>query len=237
MKLNPVPNPEWQAQYDKLMQDPYLAKKYNRERRISDHKKYINNCTPEIKRCTGKNVLEIGPAMGEWLELCREYGHNVFGIDAVVTDNEMGNEYAQMSKLMTERQGIQVLYIGFDQYLQMDLEYRQGVIPNFTVFYINLRGCIEQVFKQHMTGPPHKQTKDCSQLAWNETRETWDAFYSMFEEFDRILEDGGYIYSWANGSKNNPVYDNYMLETIKKFPNLHLFKKVGKLQHKIRRMM
>jgi len=236
MELKPIPNPEWQKKYNLLMLDPYLNRKYNREKRIKDHRKYMGNCTPELKNCTGKNVLEIGPAMGEWLEICREFGHNVFGIDAVVTDNEMGDEYAQMSKLMTERQEIDVLYTGFDRYLLMDLEYRQGIIPNGSIFYINLRGCIEQVFKDYMTGPPHKQTKDCSQLAWKDTPETWEMFERMFTEFDRMLEDGGYIYIWANGSKNNPTYDNYILETLKKFPQLQLFKKVGKVQHKIRKM-
>lgn len=237
MKLYPVPNEEWQKKYNLLMLDPYLSKKYNRERRISDHKKYMNNCTPEIKHCTGKNVLEVGPGMGEWLELCRDYGHNVMGIDAVIDDNEMGNEYAQMSKLMTDRQELNVLYTGFDRFLLMDIEYRQGIIPNMSIFYINMRGCVEQCFKDCMTGPPHKQTKDCSQLAWKVTQETWDMFDLMFFEFDRILEDGGYIYIWANGSANNPVYDNFILETLKKFPQFQLYKKTGKLQHKIRKVL
>ena len=237
MELRPVPNEEWQEQYNKLMQDGYLSKKYNRERRIADHKKYMNNCTPEIKRCTGKLIFEIGPAMGEFLELCRDYGHNVFGIDAVIDDNEMGDAYAQMSKLMTDRQQLDVIYTGFDRYLKMDIEYRQGILQNYSVFYINMRGCIEQCFKKYMLGPPHKETKDCSKLAWHITPELWEMFEIMFKEFSRILEDGGYIYCWANGSKNNPEYDNLMLETLKKFPEFQLYKKVGKLQHKIRKVL
>lgn len=237
MKLYPVPNEDWQKKYNLLMLDSYLSKKYNRERRISDHKKYINNCTPEIKRCTGKNVFEIGCAMGEWLELCRDYGHNVIGIDAVVTDNEMGNEYAQMSKLMTERQELNVLYTGFDRFLLMDIEYRQGIITDGSIFYISIRGAIEQIFKEYMHGPPHRQTKDCSQLKWDITPKLWEVFELMFKEFDRILEDGGYIYIWANGSKNNPEYDNLILETLKKFPQFQLYKKEGKLRHKIRKVL
>jgi len=237
MKLNPIPNEEWEKKYKLLMLDPYLAKKYNREKRLKDHRKYMNNCTPEIMRCTGKSILEIGPGMGEYLELCRDYGHNAFGIDAVITDNEMGSEYAQMSKLMTERQGLNVLYTGFDRYLKMNIEYRQGVIPNMSVFYINMRGCIEQCFKEYMTGPPHKETKDCSKLSWHITPELWEMFELMFAEFDRILVDGGYVYCWANGSANNPEYDNLWLVTLKKFPQFQLFKKVGKLQHKIRKVL
>ena len=175
--------------------------------------------------------------MGEFLELCREYGYNVFGIDAVVTDNEMGDEYAQMSKLMTERQEIDVLYTGFDRYLLMDIEYRQGIITNGSIFYISIRGAIEQVFKEYMDGPPHRETKDCSKLKWRICPELWEMWDLMLTEFSRILEDGGYLYCWANGSKNNPDYDNLWLETLKKHPELQLYKKTGKLQHKLRKVL
>ena len=88
-----------------------------------------------------------------------------------------------------------------------------------------------------MTGTPHRLTKKASGLAWKIEQHTWDMFYKMFEEFNRILEDGGYIYIWANGSKNNPEYDNLILETLKKFPELQLFKKIGKTRHKIRKVL
>jgi hypothetical protein len=99
-----------------------------------------------------------------------------------------------------------------------------------------MQGSIEQCFKDYMEGPPHKITKDASQLRWKVEKRTWDIFYKMFAEFDRILEDGGYLVIWANGSKNNTAYDNFILETAKKFPAFKLFKKSGKRFHKFRKL-
>jgi len=235
LELKEIPYNGWEEKYKELMKDKYLSCKYNRERRLKDHVKYINECTPEIKHCTGKTVLEIGCGMGEWLELCREYGHKGMGIEAELADCEMGNEYAKMIKLMAERQELDIKFVDFEKCLSSrDYADATGAeMKDSSVFYINMRGCIEQCFKRHMIGPPHKETKDCSKLAWAITPALWDLFYKMFEEFNRILEDGGYLYIWANGSKNDPEYDNLILQTLKKFPTLHLFQKKGKLRHKI----
>ena len=99
-----------------------------------------------------------------------------------------------------------------------------------------MRGCIEQCFKDHMTGTPHRKTKKASGLRWNTDQATWDMFYTMFEEFNRILVDGGYLVIHANGSKNNAEYDNFILETAKKFPAFKLFKKIKKTFHKYKVM-
>lgn len=232
-KLNPVPSAEWQAKYDELMKDPYLSKKYNRNKRIKDHKEYIKKCTPEITRCIGRTVLEIGPGMGEWLELCSMYGHDGIGIESELNESEMGNEYSQMIKLMAERQNLNINFVGFVNYLYSEDKF----IEPGSIFYINIRGSIEQCFKDYMTGIPHKITKNAHGLKWNITTELWDLWDKMVAEFDRILEVGGFIYCWANGSQNNPEYDNLWLETLKKYPKLKLFKKEGKLQHKIRKVL
>lgn len=233
LELKKIPYESWTKRYNTLMKNPYLAKKYNRAKRIKDIRKYIGEHTPELKRLAGKTVLEIGPGMGEWLEVCRAFGHNVIGIDAKIDDCEMGNEYIQMSKLMTDRQKLSVHYKGFDTYLKEPVNV---LIPNNYIFYINMRGCIEQCFKDHMTGTPHRKTKKASGLRWNTDQATWDMFYTMFEEFNRILVDGGYLVIHANGSKNNAEYDNFILETAKKFPAFKLFKKIKKTFHKYKVM-
>ena len=228
-KLYPGPGIQWQQKYDKLMKDRYLSKKYNRTRRIQDKKEIIHKVTPEITHRTGKKILDIGPGPGEFLEWCRQYGHTVKGIDAKITDCEMGNEYIQLSKLMTERQQLDVEYCGF-----MDFLAREHTAGEY--FYIVMQGSIEQCFKEHLKGPPHRETKKSSGLKWMMTPELEADFTRMFEVFDTLLEDGGYIFIWANGSKNNPDYDDLVLRTLEKFPDLQLFKKAGKLQHKIRKM-
>jgi hypothetical protein len=233
LELKKIPYPGWQEKYNKLMKDSYLSKKYNRRRRIKDKRKFMGSCTPELKHCKGKVVLDIGPGPGEWLEICREKGHTPFGIDAKITDCEMGDEYIKLSQLMRDRQKLDIFYIGFENWLKKETDYK---IINNSTFYIVMQGSIEQCFKDYMTGPAHKITKDASQLRWKVEKKTWDIFYKMFAEFDRILEDGGYLVIWANGSKNNTAYDNFILETAKKFPAFKLFKKSGKRFHKFRIM-
>jgi len=242
VELKKIPYADWQEKYDKLMTDPYLSKKYNRKKRIKAKRAYMTNQTPEIKRCKGKLILDIGPGPGEWLELCREFGHDVIGIDAKFKDCEMGSEYIHLSNLMTDRQKIPLYYIGFEWYLYlMDQEKRvtdtPPIIKDESVFYINSQGSIEQCFKDYMTGPPHRETKKSSLLSWVVDNKLRELFKKMFTEFERILEPGGFIFIWANGSANNPEYDNLILETLKQFDNLDLYRKDGKLVHKIRKSL
>ena len=245
LELKPIPYPDWQAKYNKLMKDPYLSKKYNRQKRIKDKRKYMGSITPELKHCKGKVVLDIGPGPGEYLEIVRDLGHTGIGIDAKISDCEMGNEYIKLSQLMCDRQKLFIRYIGFDTYIKRGCLFafkdaygntEEDIIPDHSVYYINSQGSIEQCLKDYMEGPPHRETKDASQLKWKVEQRTWNIFYKMFQEFDRILEDNGYLVIWGNGSKNNAAYDNFIMETAKKFPAFKLFKKVKKTFHKFKVM-
>lgn len=233
MELKKIPYKEWRSKFDRLMENPYLAKKYNRQKRIKDHRKYMTSCTPEIKLCKGKLILDIGPGPGEWLEICREFGHRVIGIDARLKDSEMGDEYIQLSQLMTLRQKILVDYVGFENHL---LHHIGGLGTDNSVFYINMRGSIEQCFKNYMSGTPHRITKKASGLTWIIDNKLKDIFYKMFAEFERILEPGGYVYIWANGSTDDSAYNELIQETLNKFPTLKLYSNPNWRQHKIRKV-
>lgn len=230
MKLKPVPNKTWQQKYDKLMTDPYLSKKYLRERRLKDKQKYINELCPEVKRLKDKLIIDIGPGPGEFLELCREYGHKVLGIDAKLKDSEMGDEYIQMSKLMTTRQKIDVMYCGLVDFI----ETKSAEIKDDSVLLINSQGSIEQSFAQYMEGPRHRETKNASLLSWVITEELTALFDKMFVEFARMLNISGSVLIWANGAKNSPQYDNMILNSAAKC-GLKLVYKKGKTLHKFRK--
>lgn len=246
----PSPGPEWEAEFKEVMKDSFLKKKYNREQRIAAKKKYIDENCAEIKAVKGKTVLDIGPGPGEFLEWCRHYGHKVMGIDGKETGSEMGDHYLKLSILMTKRQKINVAYCGFEEYLKekecgipcVTVEskgYAEFVnIPSESAFWINLQGSLEQCLRDYLDGSPHRQHHTASRLLWKvDDPATWDVFYKMFTEFARILEPGGYVLIWGNGSANNPIYDNYVLETLKKIPALKLLKKKGKTFHKIRKVV
>jgi hypothetical protein len=230
MKLLEVPRENWQQEYDHLMRDGYLSKKYNRERRIKDLRKFMGEYTPELRHCQKKRVLDIGTGPGEYLEICRELGHYPSGVDALLEDCEMGDAYIRLSKLMTERQRLKVAYTGLEAWIK-----EEHAVSEF--YYIVMRGCIEQIYWRHMDGPRHKETHDASRLSWRIDDELRNKFYNMFFAFEHVLEDGGYLVIHANGAKNSPKYDDLVLRTLEKFPSLQLFKKVGKTFHKIRKVV
>ena len=232
----PSPGEWWDKEYAEVMKDSFLKKKYNRERRIADKKKYIDENCAEIKAVKGKVVLDIGPGPGEFLEWCRYYGHRVIGIDSKLDGGEMGDHYVRLSKLMCDRQKLGVVYCGFEDYLNGQTTTPAQIIQNGSVFWINLQGSLEQCLRDYLDGPPHRQHHQASKLSWRvDDPATWDIFMRMFTEFARILEPGGWILIHGNGSANNSVYDNYILETLKKIPELKLMKKKQKTWHKIRK--
>src|SRR5690606_26418783 len=77
VQLNPPPSAEWQYAAATLLDDPWLARKVDRERRLKEHRAYMERYCAELD---GKGlVIDIGPGPGEFLELCRAKGHDILG--------------------------------------------------------------------------------------------------------------------------------------------------------------
>lgn len=199
---------KWQSiadaeEFKRLMHDPYLSKKYNRAKRLVDKLAYIKSKTPEVLK-PGARVLDIGPGPGEYLEVCRELGAEIQGIDAMPGHCEMGEPYLRLSQLMTRRQGVPVAYTGLAGF----------TIPAEDGFYtvVNSQGSIEQVFKDHLLGPPHRETKKAALLSWNLTPTLTASLDRFLCEVCRVLKEGGVFVVWANGAKNVSDYDRLITE-------------------------
>lgn len=221
---------EWTNEYNKLLEDPYISTKYNRNKRIKDKSRYINFYQPEILMGDG-NVFDIGCGPGEYLEICRYYGNKIQGVDAIPGKSDMGNEYLNLSKLLTERQKIPVDYCGFDTML------KNGRIPfeNKSLTFINSQGSIEMVFNEYMVGPPMVEHRNSSLIEWNITQELKDLFDVMFSEFRRTLVLNGFCMIYGNECKNQEDYNNLFLNRCEK----HGFTVVStnkKTLHKIRKL-
>ena len=135
-----------------LLKNEYVARKCDRQRRVPEHLSYIEVLGSELinNQLPNQKVIDIGPGPGEFLEICRYLDYEVKGYDALLDDSEMGDEYVLYSSLMAKQQQIDIEYVGFENLI--------SALPfdDDSVFFINSRGSIEQVFKQHLKGIPHR---------------------------------------------------------------------------------
>jgi len=217
LQLNPIPDNNWKVEIGKLLKDPYISKKFNRPNRIIDKLEYIDKFLPEVKSNPGR-VLDIGCGPGEFLEWCRYFGNDIIGIDASLDDCEMGNEYIRLSKLITTRQSIDVKYVGFDNIL------KEGKLPisDNSIKVVNSQGAIEQIFKDFLIGPPHREHKNCNRLSWNMSNKMIKTFTHFFDELYRILETNGVCFIYGNGAKNTDEYDAMITKIIKNKKDLEM---------------
>jgi hypothetical protein len=223
-----VPNPQWQAQYDALTADnQWLAGKVDRKRRLREHAEYLTNFVPElfsIRR--GGLVIDLGPGPGELLELTREMGFDVLGIDAKNGTDGMGDEYLTISKLMAERQELPIEYCGLKKFtMQDDPALAQAAV------LINSRGSIEQMFSAQMEGAPHHLHHDSNQLSWLENGSTIDQFVHFFRICTRLLNVGGFMLIHANGAQNSGWYCKAIVKAAEECGGLRLLMREG-LVHK-----
>lgn len=221
--LNPVPSPEWQAEYDRLSQDEWLRRKTHRGRRLEEHWSYLREHAAELW-VTGGTVLDIGCGPGETLEIARALDHPIHGVDAPDGIGGMGNEYVRMSRLMHERQQIPVTYSGLLRFLAEPPPHLVGAC-----LLINFRGSIEQCLADYMAGDPHHLHRDCKLLTWKP--EALDILRAAIVSLTSLLQPNGHILVRANGSGNDSVY-NQMMRGAGEYANLKLVKQDGFLLHK-----
>jgi SAM-dependent methyltransferase len=222
--LHGVPNSEWQKEYDKVIKDSYIVKKYNRSKRLKEKQLYIDMYLPELKY--NDFVVDLGPGPGEFMEVCREKGCHVIGIDAKIGDSEMGDEYLELSRLMVERQNLNVQYMGAENLCNFPFN-------SNSVSVINAQGSIEQIFKKHLIGVPHKKHKDCRKLSWSLDANMKETFEHFFKECHRVLKEKGILLVYGNGSKNTKDYNLFIKDIVE---NLGLFKIVLEESDRLHKM-
>jgi hypothetical protein len=226
LPLNSV-NSEWEKQYSLILADPFIKRKYNRERRIKDKIAYIEEWTPEVMQGNGF-VVDIGSGPGEYLELCRFFGNKIQGFDARIDLSMMGNNYIKLSMLMSERQQIPIM---FDDFLNV-IRSEGSIEPN-TVTIINSQGAIEQIFKQYIEFPEDFNSEGwipSHNGFWVGSKKCQEDFDAMFLCFNKWLLPNGKIVLYPNGSKNDHVFDALMLNALKKTKELRIEEEKGRLK-------
>jgi len=205
--LLPVPDETWEKEFKQIMQDPYVSKKYNRSKRIKEKQNYVDKYLSEMEN--GTKVLDLGPGPGEFLEVCRDRGCDGIGIDALLGDSEMGNEYMKLASLMTKRQKLDVRYVGVENLGKFPFE-------DETFGVINSQGSIEQIFRNYLIGVPHKEHKNCNKLIWSLDSKMEKAFVDFFKEAHRVLKKNGILLIYGNGTKNTSDYDIFIRKVLEK---------------------
>lgn len=189
-----------------LEDDPWLRKKVDRNRRMMELRKYVDEFLPELRHRPLCGFLDIGPGPGELIELAMAEGMDAYGWDAETPEGGMGDAYLQYSKLSHKERGLDVTYCN---------DYR-GIQARFngSLSIINLRGSIEQALGDLMIGEPHDKHHDCRKLAWD-TAKGRDGLMSFLKCMRASLTGNGILMIAANGASNTDWYD-------KEFPDIYL---------------
>lgn len=208
LPLNTVPSAEWQSEFERLMRDPYLAKKYNRAERLQEHMAYIQDFCPEVSRRLPGDVVDIGPGPGEFLELVRMFGNSVYGVDAETGTGGMGDGYLSLSRLLCARQRVPVAYGGLPWFVSHLKATREIGITAEALF--NFRGSWAQCWHEHIGGEPHHLHHDVRKQYWIFGTKQRDAWLETFEVMHKRLIPGGHVLIAANrlgGSDSQQQYD------------------------------
>lgn len=208
LPLLPVPSPEWQAEYDALMQDPYLRRKYDRQARIIEHWEYLNRLAPEVLTPGPEGVMDIGCGPGEGIELCKSFGRDATGVEPPTGTGGMGTGYHRLSQLIHERQGIHVSYCGWQELVEFLLYVD---LPSELAFLS--RGSWEQCYSEHLVGDPHHVHHDCHLQTWDWSFDLGRKWKRAFDAMVRCLVPGGFVLIWANGTGPSSGEDQQRYDT------------------------
>jgi hypothetical protein len=101
---------------DLIENDPWIKKKFDRVKRISENNKYISDYLPEIQR-GGLRVLDIATGPGEFMELATAAGCSCLGVEitAPAAGNHNADKYLRFSRLKHLEKNLNVLYADINE--------------------------------------------------------------------------------------------------------------------------
>lgn len=174
-------------------------------------------------------VIDVGCGPGDFLGLCREFGHPVLGLDAPDGRGGMGDFYLALCREERRRLGVEVDETGLQEgFPRLFSEHRE------TVACINARGSIEQAGADYMLGDPHDLHHNCRKLEWH--RETGESFLRTFIGMaSGMLRPGGILLIAANGSRTGDDWYDRTASLWARHVGLELVDSQRPLTHKWRK--
>lgn len=218
---------------DESGQDKFGAawsqRKLDMPRRRRELEAYIDRWLPELRTMEPGLVLDIGCGPCDLLEMCREMGHEVVGVDAANGAGGMGDAYLSLCCAECESKNISVYRDGWRAFWNL-------VSSDYTgkVAVINFRGSIEQCYSEYLVGPDHSLHHNCRELDWDTSRAI--LVTEVLSVAATWLRDSGILMVHANGTKSTDTwYDETMRRVAHHGFGLQLVDSEGLLAHKWRK--
>lgn len=213
--------------------EEWARQKLDMPRRRRELEAYIDRWLPELRTMEPGLVIDVGCGPCDFLELCREMGHEVVGVDAASGDCGMGDAYLDLCEAECRKRNVTVCREGWHWF--SDRGNYDG-----TVAVLNFRGSIEQCYAHLMVGPSHSLHHDCRELDWDTDHAIKlparrPILSDVFVVADLWLRNGGLLMIRANGTKST---DGWYDKTMRRLALLFKFELIdqdGLLAHKWRK--
>lgn len=179
----------------------WARSKLDMSRRRVELTAHIAQWLPELRTMQKGTVIDLGAGPGDFLALCSDMGHDVFGVDAPQGRGGMGDAYLEICREERKRLGVHVDEIGALRWIEMVL---MENMPRQAVC-VHSRGAIEQMFANVMLGEPHDSHHECKRLDWDIDAAP-DCFRRLMRACAKVLRPGGIVLIAANGTKSTDVF-------------------------------
>jgi cyclopropane fatty-acyl-phospholipid synthase-like methyltransferase len=193
--------------------------KLNLPKRRRELHAHIEKWLREIKGGSEKSVLDIGCGCGDLLDICREYGHSIQGVDCHSGDSPMGAAYAHRCVEYLEENRIPWVQSLDDLSGPFDI--------------IHCRGAIEQIGEHAMHGPPHSEHHNAKLLNW--TADAIPFLREFIYNCSELLRFGGILLIAANGTGETDSWYDEIVRRSGDESGLELVAHEGLLLHKWRK--
>jgi SAM-dependent methyltransferase len=213
---------------DEAFGPKWASRKLDMPRRRRELIGYIKRWLTELREMEPGLVVDVGCGPGDLLDLCREMGHSIVGIDARCGRGGMGDPYLSQCRIERKKLRIPVLEIGMSQFKEGGQD-RGPLALSGQAVCINLRGSIEQCYADFMLGDPHHLHHDCRRLDWDIRIPD---FRRLCFQAERLLRVGGILMIAANGTRSTDRWYDAQIREAAEHSGLKLIDHDGLLFHK-----
>jgi hypothetical protein len=190
---------------DALLSHPWILKKFDREKRIADKERYIDNYLPEIKK-GGLDILDIATGPGEMLELAEQWKNNPVGIEYCSGMFKRENDflYEQYNILRHKEKNLRVIYTDINDLIICSAGYHRLSADTGPFDIINCQHAINFIARHVFNNHPEREYKNDGEWIFNDE---FDLFFNRYFQWCRAhLKSRGVVMLAALRAVNEKEY-------------------------------